>query len=160
MRARLVNHEKHEKIAIAAFIITIAVSVLAFYYVYQQNVAYGRSVEGVMAYACTQYLKENPGETSCPKFTIVQQAQQYCVGQKETEQSNGCISKNSVCITMNAIMGNEAYKEYMLSKCPVGDANCACANYLQHFEAQSDITQTIFLAVDNKCPFIHKKDCP
>ena len=68
---------KYEKIATAAFIIAIALALVAFYYIYKE-VQYGRSLEGLQRYACVQYLKENPGETECPEFKLVQPVKQAC----------------------------------------------------------------------------------
>lgn len=72
MRKQPVKHEKHEKMAITAFIITLAISIIAFYYIYQQNVQFGRTVEGVQDYACSVYLRENPKAATCPVFVAVE----------------------------------------------------------------------------------------
>ncbi len=160
MRSKPINHEKHEKMAITAFIITLAVSILAFYYVYHQSVQYGKSVEGVLDFAKAQWAREHPGEPFPAQATVAQTDVIYCVGQKETLQNNGCKSVNSVCISVNSIMRNDAYKEYLLSACTAGDTKCMCDHYFEKFEAHTDITETVSLGAQDKCPFIHKKVCP
>ena len=68
---------KHEKLAVAGFVIAIILAMAAFYFIYQ-NVQYGRSLEGLQRYACVKYLQENPGETVCPQFTLVQPQNVAC----------------------------------------------------------------------------------
>ena len=68
---------KHEKLAIAGFIVAIILAMAAFYFIYQ-NVQYGRSLEGLQRYACVKYLQENPGETTCPQFTLIQPQSAAC----------------------------------------------------------------------------------
>ncbi len=160
MRSKPIKHEKHERLAITAFIITLAISILAFYYVWNQNVQIGRTIEGVRDYACTVYLRDNPTETSCPEFTVVQQQEEYFVGQKETIQDNGCTTISSVCYSTGKIMNNDAYSEHLLSVCSAGDKQCQCNEFFREFEANTAITSTTCIAVDEKCPFLHKKVCP
>jgi hypothetical protein len=161
MRRKPIKHQKHEKLAITAFIVTLAIAILAFYYAYQQNVQYGKTVAGVMSYACLQYLQANPSATSCPAMQYGGAGvDEYFVLQKETLQNSGCISVNSVCYDVQNVLNNEAYSEYLLSACSPGDKQCYCDKFASHFEANTDITTTKCLAVDDKCPFIHKKVCP
>lgn len=160
MRSKPMKHQKHERIAITAFIITLAISIMAFYYVYQQNVHFGRTVEGVRNYACAVYLRDHPQEKTCPDFSVIQSEEEYFVGQKETVQDNGCTSINSVCYSTGRVMTNDAYAEHLASVCPTGDRQCQCNEFFRKFEANTDITTTKCLAVDDKCPFIHKKVCP
>ncbi len=68
---------KHEKLAIAGFVIALILAMVAFYYIYQ-NVQYGRSLEGLQRYACVQYLQQNPGESTCPEFVLIQPQNVAC----------------------------------------------------------------------------------
>ncbi len=43
---RSVNHEKHEKIAVFAFLITLLIAAGAFYYIWQVQARFGLTVEG------------------------------------------------------------------------------------------------------------------
>ena len=43
--------DKHQKMAIAGFIITLVVAIIAFYYVWQMGVNYGKTIEGARALA-------------------------------------------------------------------------------------------------------------
>mgnify|MGYP007044044725 CR=1 FL=1 len=65
--------DHHERLAIAGFIISIILASAAFYYIYQVQVNYGRTIEGLRDYACVQWQKENcqkgEGNCPCPTFT-------------------------------------------------------------------------------------------
>ncbi len=43
------NHKRHERLAVFAFLLTLVIAASAFYYVYQVNVQYGKTVAGVQA---------------------------------------------------------------------------------------------------------------
>lgn len=49
MRSKPMNHERHEKMAVFAFLVTLIITAGAFYYVWQVNTQYGKTVEGVRA---------------------------------------------------------------------------------------------------------------
>ncbi len=79
MRSKsLSKHQKHETAALMAFIITVIIAGAAFYYVYQQNISYGLTIEGLRSYACAQYMRENPEEKDCPAFIAVQITETSC----------------------------------------------------------------------------------
>ncbi len=52
------NHERHEKLALMAFLITIIIAGGAFYYIWQLQTQYGRTVEGAAQYAQAQAYRE------------------------------------------------------------------------------------------------------
>ncbi len=72
------NHRQHERIAVIALMFTILLAGLAYYYVWKQQVSYGLSVEGLRAYACAQYMRENPKAEDCPSFIAVQLTETDC----------------------------------------------------------------------------------
>jgi len=43
------KHKQHEKMAIFAFLITVLIAAAAFYYLWQVQVQYGRTIEGTQA---------------------------------------------------------------------------------------------------------------
>jgi len=63
------KHQKHERMAVAAFIITLAIAIIAFYYVYQQGRTQGQTIAGLRAYYCTS---EKLSEEECADITFVQ----------------------------------------------------------------------------------------
>ncbi|MBI4145939.1 hypothetical protein HY489_01225 [Candidatus Woesearchaeota archaeon] len=80
MKKEKKDHVKHEKIAIAAFVITLILAGGAFYFVWKVNLGFGRTIEGLRDYACIQYQKENcPGEQCpCPDFTLYIPEKKQC----------------------------------------------------------------------------------
>lgn len=53
---------KQEKLAIFAFAVTLILAISAFYYIYNQQVQYGKTVEGLQKYFEAQWRREHPGE--------------------------------------------------------------------------------------------------
>lgn len=49
MRSESMSHGRHERMAVFAFLLTLVIAAAAFYYVYQVNVQYGKTVAGVQA---------------------------------------------------------------------------------------------------------------
>ena len=78
MRRKSMNHRKHEQVALVAFMLTVILATGALYYVWQQNISYGLTVEGLRAYACAQYMYENPRAKECPDFIAVQITETPC----------------------------------------------------------------------------------
>lgn len=66
--------DHHERLAIAGFIISILLASAAFYYIYQVQINYGRTIEGLRDYACVQWQRENCADNepncACPSFTL------------------------------------------------------------------------------------------
>lgn len=50
------NHQKHEKLAVFAFLLTLVIAAGAFYYIWQHN--YGLSVAGTQALAEIQWTRQ------------------------------------------------------------------------------------------------------
>lgn len=70
--------QKHTKTAYVAFIITLAIAILALYYAWTTTPGYGKTIAGLQNYACVQWLKENPGQTTCPQFTAIETQKEFC----------------------------------------------------------------------------------
>lgn len=47
MRSKPISHQRHERMAVFAFLLALVIATGAFYYVWQANVQYGKTVEGV-----------------------------------------------------------------------------------------------------------------
>lgn len=78
------KHDIHnERLAIAGFIIAVLFALGVFYYIYQVQQTYGKSIEGLRSYSCLQWQKENcpKGEENCPcpSFTLqIPEKRQCC----------------------------------------------------------------------------------
>lgn len=77
-KSKSVKHTKHSKLAYAGFILALAISFLALYYIWTNTAGFGKSIQGLQNYACVQYLKENPGQKVCPSFTAIETAKDFC----------------------------------------------------------------------------------
>jgi hypothetical protein len=78
---------KHSKLAYAGFIIALAISFIALYYIWTHTAGFGKSIQGLQNYACVQYLKENPGEKTCPSFTAIETQKDFCCCYNPNSQS-------------------------------------------------------------------------
>jgi hypothetical protein len=64
MRRKSINHGKHEGIAVIAFIITLFLAFGAFYYAWQVNIQYGKSVAGTQSLAEIMWQKQQAEQES------------------------------------------------------------------------------------------------
>ncbi|MEM3154760.1 MAG: hypothetical protein QW165_04320 [Candidatus Woesearchaeota archaeon] len=81
MRSKSVSHERHEKLAVFAFLLTLVIAAGAFYYVWKVNVEYGKTVEGVRAL----------GEIMWKRQQLMQmQAQEQAAMVQDFQAKDGC----------------------------------------------------------------------
>ncbi len=53
-----VNHQKHEKLAVFAFLLTLVIAAGSFYYIWQVQAKYGLSLAGTQALAQIQWTRQ------------------------------------------------------------------------------------------------------
>lgn len=54
----IVNHQKHEKLAVFAFLLTLVIAAGAFYYIWQVQTKYGLTIAGTQALAQIQWTRQ------------------------------------------------------------------------------------------------------
>ena len=166
MRSKPINHRKHESMAITAFIITLAISIIAFYYVYQQNTSYGKTILGLQSYVASSYCREQKlSQAECAvalaNAQIVQVVRRECCGLKKTPQDDGSLLVTSFSVGISGtIIGrynwleSEKYGEDF--KPCAGNEECACEVYMTRVEKNTEYLDV----TDKNCPIIHKKEYP
>ena len=145
--------------AITAFIITLAISIIAFYYVYQQNVSVGKAAQDALAFACVQYLNANPEEKSCPAMVYGGALESdFFQGLKITKQRSGLCNENSVCTDIGRVMRNDEYREALITACG-DDRQCQGREYFARYEVnRPGESITKFIGIGRRCAFIHNED--
>ena len=71
------KHQKHEKLAMFAFLVTLLIAIGALYYMWQMSAQYGKSIQGLEAYAKVQWERDNPG-VPYPGMVIRQTTTEPC----------------------------------------------------------------------------------
>ena len=112
MRRKSVSQKQYKSV-VFAFVVTLLISMGAFYFIYQQNVTYGKSVQGLQKYACAQYMRET-GASSCPSFTVIQATYELCC----------CETKGGFGLDVRAQVGVDATEASRAQACTQ-----ACGEY-------------------------------
>ena len=55
-------HGRHEKLAVFAFLFTLLLAIGAFYYIWQNQSPYGKTLEGLQLYWEAEWKRTHPGE--------------------------------------------------------------------------------------------------
>jgi hypothetical protein len=161
MRSKPIKHEKHERMAMTAFIITLAVAMLALFYAYQQGRTYGQTVYGLQSYACAVYLRENPEETTCPQVTIHQEELKFYNAERRTLQTGGCWKISTMSVTKAQVMHDDEQREHLFQVCGL-DEQCQCEEYFDKYQVNrpDESVTTKCIGVSDKPVFYTKRECP
>ena len=81
MRGKPMNHQRHERLAVFAFLLTLVIASGAFYYVWQVNAQYGRTVEGVRSLGEIMWKRQQLQEM---------QSKEHASAVQDFQAKNGC----------------------------------------------------------------------
>jgi len=131
MRSKPVNHEKHEKMAVFAFLLTLVIAAGSLYYVWQVNVQYGKTIEGTRALGEIMYkraLKEQMAQ------------QEYPAAVQDFQAKNGC------CIYIESLQLGSQLKYDVLK----GSAGLCTDNIDSHTKERIKMKEMIIVDIEDK----------
>lgn len=137
-----------------AFVLTLAIAIMAFYYIWSQTAGYGKTVEGVYNFYCVQNqldASECAAVKSSTKVSSV--TTESCGCFKETEQ-RGDRTTRSLVITqqVGTRFGKTDYAtEIISSGIDATSPEAACDWYCRTIQPQTDITKSYFACYGSNC---------
>ncbi len=117
---------RHEKLAAAGFIIVLIIALGAFYYIWKTQIQFGRTIEGLRSFACSQWAKENKKPVSeCPDIKLIQPETALCCC---STGSSGKFNKYEARVIVPKNSGEQAIIPVCNDKCSQGGSKSYLVN--------------------------------